>query len=195
MRWPSFWTGACDLCGRRMGANSLLLRKPSESGLSVHKSTPFAAKMADFHVFESRHRDRHNGMTERASLKSIEVGTGPAARRIAVRVRDGAAPGLFWLGGFKSDMQGTKAVALDHWAGENGRGLHPVRLFRPRRIRRRLRRRHHRPLAGGQRRGVRALRQGPAGADRLVDGRLARAAAGAGTQGAQARPARSPAWC
>jgi pimeloyl-ACP methyl ester carboxylesterase len=59
-------------------------------------------------------------MTEGA-LKSIEVGTGPAARRIAVRHRDGAAPGLVWLGGFKSDMQGTKAVALDRWAGEKGR--------------------------------------------------------------------------
>jgi pimeloyl-ACP methyl ester carboxylesterase len=54
-------------------------------------------------------------------LKSIEVGNGPAKRPIAVRIRDGAAPGLFWLGGFKSDMQGTKAVALDRWAGENGR--------------------------------------------------------------------------
>src|SRR4029079_19605124 len=59
-------------------------------------------------------------MTESA-LNSIEVGNGPAVRRIAVRVRDGAAPGLVWLGGFKSDMQGTKAVALDRWAGENGR--------------------------------------------------------------------------
>jgi pimeloyl-ACP methyl ester carboxylesterase len=59
-------------------------------------------------------------MTESA-LKSIEVGTGAAVRRIAARIRDGAAPGLFWLGGFKSDMRGTKAVALDHWAGENGR--------------------------------------------------------------------------
>ena len=54
-------------------------------------------------------------------LKFIEVGTGPAARPIAARVRDGATPGLVWLGGFKSDMQGTKAVALDNWAGENGR--------------------------------------------------------------------------
>ena len=42
-------------------------------------------------------------------------------RRIAVRARGGAAPGLFWLGGFKSDMQGTKAVALDAWAAGNGR--------------------------------------------------------------------------
>ena len=54
-------------------------------------------------------------------LKSIDVGTGKAARRIEVRTRDGATPGPFWLGGFKSDMQGTKAAALDRWAGENGR--------------------------------------------------------------------------
>jgi pimeloyl-ACP methyl ester carboxylesterase len=56
-----------------------------------------------------------------SGLNFIEVGEGPAARRIAVRHRDGAAPGLFWLGGFKSDMQGTKAAALDQWAGDNGR--------------------------------------------------------------------------
>jgi pimeloyl-ACP methyl ester carboxylesterase len=39
-------------------------------------------------------------------------------RRLAVRARasDGSAPGLFWLGGFKSDMKGTKAEALDRWA-------------------------------------------------------------------------------
>ena len=54
-------------------------------------------------------------------LKSLNVGTGAAARRIAVRQRAGAAPGLFWLGGFKSDMGGTKAVALDNWAAAQGR--------------------------------------------------------------------------
>ena len=51
----------------------------------------------------------------------VEVGQATATRRIAVRVREGAAPGLFWLGGFKSDMQGTKAVALDAWAAEHNR--------------------------------------------------------------------------
>ena len=30
-------------------------------------------------------------------------------------------PGLFWLGGFNSDMRGTKALALDDWAAEHGR--------------------------------------------------------------------------
>ena len=55
---------------------------------------------------------------------SVEVGHAPA-RRIAVRARirgdSGGGPGLFWLGGFKSDMRGTKALALDAWAAEHGR--------------------------------------------------------------------------
>jgi len=36
-------------------------------------------------------------------------------------MRTGAPPGVFWLGGFKSDMQGTKAAALDAWAAAQGR--------------------------------------------------------------------------
>jgi pimeloyl-ACP methyl ester carboxylesterase len=51
----------------------------------------------------------------------IEVGSGNSARRIAVRVRRGGQPGLFWLGGFNSDMKGTKALALDAWAADHGR--------------------------------------------------------------------------
>src|SRR3954462_6234732 len=51
----------------------------------------------------------------------IEVGKGDDMGRIAVRAGAGKAPGLFWLGGFKSDMVGTKAVALDAWAAERGR--------------------------------------------------------------------------
>src|SRR5260370_39311961 len=56
-------------------------------------------------------------------LKTLAVGTGEAARPIAVRQRPGGAPGLFWLGGFKSDMQGIKAQALDAWAREHGRAF------------------------------------------------------------------------
>jgi pimeloyl-ACP methyl ester carboxylesterase len=51
----------------------------------------------------------------------IDVGSAAAGRRIAVRARPGRPPGLFWLGGFKSDMGGTKALALDAWAAEQGR--------------------------------------------------------------------------
>jgi pimeloyl-ACP methyl ester carboxylesterase len=50
-----------------------------------------------------------------------ELGAAGAQRRIAVRARPGAGPGLFWLSGFNSDMRGTKAQALDAWAAEHGR--------------------------------------------------------------------------
>src|SRR5215813_2345942 len=60
-------------------------------------------------------------------LKSLEVGTAKATRRIAVRAREGASAdrqsGLFWLGGFKSDMKGVKAEALDQWAREQDRAM------------------------------------------------------------------------
>jgi pimeloyl-ACP methyl ester carboxylesterase len=51
----------------------------------------------------------------------IRVGQDSGARRIAVRARAGGSPGVFWLGGFNSDMKGTKALALDAWAAEQGR--------------------------------------------------------------------------
>jgi pimeloyl-ACP methyl ester carboxylesterase len=51
----------------------------------------------------------------------VEVGNNSSARRIAVRARAGGGPGLFWLGGFNSDMRGSKALALDGWAAGHGR--------------------------------------------------------------------------
>lgn len=61
-----------------------------------------------------------------AHLTSITVESPPPKRTIAVRVRESKAPasggpGLFWMGGFKSDMRGTKAEALDQWAAREGR--------------------------------------------------------------------------
>src|SRR6516164_9856344 len=55
--------------------------------------------------------------------KIVTVGTGAGARGIAVRLREGGSPGLFWLGGLKSDMKGTKAEALDAFAQRRGRAL------------------------------------------------------------------------
>jgi len=55
------------------------------------------------------------------SLKFLHIGNGAAQRGIAVRAQTGAAPGLFWLGGYKSDMKGTKAEALADWAAQTGR--------------------------------------------------------------------------
>lgn len=39
---------------------------------------------------------------------------------IAVRLQRGAQPGVVWLGGYKSDMRGTKAEALADWAAGRG---------------------------------------------------------------------------
>ena len=50
----------------------------------------------------------------------IPVGSGAASRDIAVEQRDGRAPGIFWLGGFRSDMMGGKAMALDALGAERG---------------------------------------------------------------------------
>src|SRR5215210_2688930 len=56
-------------------------------------------------------------------LQFLNVGTEAAARRIAVLVRPGAGPTVFWLGGFRSDMRATKAEALDGWAERSGRAF------------------------------------------------------------------------
>jgi pimeloyl-ACP methyl ester carboxylesterase len=55
------------------------------------------------------------------SLKFLDIGEGNDRRGIAVRRQTGSAPGLVWLGGYKSDMKGTKAQALADWAREHGR--------------------------------------------------------------------------
>ena len=52
--------------------------------------------------------------------RTITVGDGAAAREIAMLARPGSGPGLFWLGGFASDMAGTKAEALDAYAASRG---------------------------------------------------------------------------
>lgn len=54
-------------------------------------------------------------------IKSIlTVGKSSSSREIAVRHRKGNSPGVVWLGGYRSDMIGTKAEALDQWAEKTG---------------------------------------------------------------------------
>lgn len=50
----------------------------------------------------------------------LEIGEGAARRRIACLVDAGAAPGMFWLSGFKSEMTSTKASALAAWCADRG---------------------------------------------------------------------------
>ncbi|WP_111731790.1 alpha/beta hydrolase [Roseovarius amoyensis] len=49
--------------------------------------------------------------------------TTAAGRKIAYHRRQGSAPGVVFLGGFKSDMEGTKAVHLDEWTRRTGRAF------------------------------------------------------------------------
>jgi len=57
---------------------------------------------------------------EQREPQFIEVGDDDDKRSIAVLETEGDGPNLMWLGGFKSDMTGSKAQMLDQWAMENG---------------------------------------------------------------------------
>jgi pimeloyl-ACP methyl ester carboxylesterase len=59
----------------------------------------------------------------RDALQSIDVGTGKAKRRIAVRITEGQGTPVVWLGGFKSDMTSTKAARIDEWCQANNRPM------------------------------------------------------------------------
>jgi len=47
----------------------------------------------------------------------------PQGRRIACHLTPGAGPGVVFLGGFRSDMTGTKAQFLQAWAKRTGRAF------------------------------------------------------------------------
>ncbi len=57
---------------------------------------------------------------DETAVEMVPVGNGDKARAIAVLHRPGGAPGLFWLGGFRSDMTGAKATAVDAFAAKRG---------------------------------------------------------------------------
>ncbi|HET6536262.1 MAG TPA: alpha/beta hydrolase, partial [Sphingomicrobium sp.] len=54
-----------------------------------------------------------------ADLSFLDV----AGRRIACRLRPGNSPTLVFLPGYASDMEGTKALALDSFAEQRGLGM------------------------------------------------------------------------
>ncbi len=62
------------------------------------------------------------------TLERLKIGR----ERTRARSRSGRfrkSPGIFWLGGFKSDMRGTKAEALAEPRQEDRPRLYPLRLF------------------------------------------------------------------
>ncbi|NOX95173.1 MAG: alpha/beta hydrolase [Alphaproteobacteria bacterium] len=54
--------------------------------------------------------------------QQVQYFDGPHGR-IAYNKVDGAGPGVIWLGGFRSDMTGTKAEFLHQWAERQGRSF------------------------------------------------------------------------
>ncbi|WP_299847201.1 alpha/beta hydrolase [uncultured Paracoccus sp.] len=53
----------------------------------------------------------------------VDFLNGPEGRRIAHEHMPGQGPGVVFLGGFKSDMEGTKALFLKDWAAAQGRAF------------------------------------------------------------------------
>lgn len=60
---------------------------------------------------------------DEATLQTLTVGIGEDARDIAVLRREGTGPDVVFLIGFRSDMAGSKATALDAWGAETGRAV------------------------------------------------------------------------
>ena len=56
-------------------------------------------------------------------MADVDFIDGPNERRLAYVKVDGRGPGIVFLGGFKSDMAGTKALYLDDWARATGRAF------------------------------------------------------------------------
>jgi pimeloyl-ACP methyl ester carboxylesterase len=57
------------------------------------------------------------------AMSTVDILPRADGERLACARREGRGPGLVWLGGFKSDMTGTKAIALDDWAKDNRRAF------------------------------------------------------------------------
>jgi pimeloyl-ACP methyl ester carboxylesterase len=60
---------------------------------------------------------------EEAGMTQPDFFTSPQGRRLAYHRLEGKGPGVVFLGGFKSDMDGTKAVHLEDWARAQGRAF------------------------------------------------------------------------
>jgi len=58
-------------------------------------------------------------MTGKGSVQHLPR---PDGNRIAYAMTEGRAPTVVFLGGFRSDMTGTKAMALETWAQKRGQG-------------------------------------------------------------------------
>ncbi|MCF6443863.1 alpha/beta hydrolase [Nereida sp. MMG024] len=57
------------------------------------------------------------------TVSDPQIWHAPTGRKIAFHQTDGDGPGVVFLGGFKSDMEGSKATYLEQWARAQGRAF------------------------------------------------------------------------
>jgi pimeloyl-ACP methyl ester carboxylesterase len=109
-------SGAMGVASASGGSPRAFLRRNTEATLAMLQPPVLLGR---------KRKHRMTDSDPNSNPKFIDVGAGSSTRRIAIRARAAggasSAPGLVWLGGFKSDMKGTKAAALDVWAAERGR--------------------------------------------------------------------------
>lgn len=63
------------------------------------------------------------GIARQERMTQTSFLTSPQGRKLAYCKTAGSGPGVVFLGGFKSDMEGTKAVYLEEWAMRSGRAF------------------------------------------------------------------------
>ncbi len=56
-------------------------------------------------------------------MSEPQIFDSPQGRQLAYHLSEGAGPTVVFLGGLKSDMEGTKAVHLETWARKSGRAF------------------------------------------------------------------------
>jgi len=65
--------------------------------------------------------DKPEDKINKASTMKPEILITGQGRKIAYHQTKGKGAGIVFLGGFSSDMEGSKAIYLENWAKENGR--------------------------------------------------------------------------
>src|SRR5438445_357956 len=82
---------------------------------SGHSTSPRCGRSAIAH-WRRRGSPLDELLMSKAEIEYLDV----AGRRVAYRLRPGGSPTLVFLPGYASDMDGTKALALDAFAERRG---------------------------------------------------------------------------
>src|SRR5690606_22847164 len=85
-----------------------------------HEAFPRKPGARDYIFLQISLPDRLESASQMSTVSDLPEFIDVDGERIALRQVEGKSPGIVWLGGFKSDMLGTKAETLSEWAKANG---------------------------------------------------------------------------